>query len=103
MLHFQRGLIPKMFKYLNKEREEREAPRIGPWRMKPKQNNSNDCALFVMKYMDHILQGFDLRELRWTDADIETFRFRIARELQKGKCRGIPGFRMQQRIDQAFK
>lgn len=49
----------------------------------------------VMKYMDYILQGFAIGEFTWFPDDIETFRYRIAMELQKGRARRIPRFLMR--------
>lgn len=65
---------------------------------RPKQRNSNDCGVYVMKYMDYFTQGYDLAEVpNWSQEEVDTFRYRIARELQLGKARGIPGIRMRRR------
>ena len=68
---------------------------------RPKQSNYTDCGIFVMKYMDYMLQGFHLQSMTWTSFDIETFRYRIAKEIQRGKARMIPGFLMKQRLENA--
>ncbi|WOG87868.1 hypothetical protein DCAR_0207100 [Daucus carota subsp. sativus] len=68
---------------------------------RPKQSNHTDCGIFVMKYMDYMLQGFHLQSMSWTSSDVETFRYRIAKEIQRGKARMIPGFLMKQRLDNA--
>lgn len=76
-----------------------EEPAVQAWSVRPKQNNTTDCGIFVMKYMDYLLQGFDISTLMWDDSDIEVFRYRIAIEIHKGKARRIPGFLMRQRLD----
>lgn len=76
-------------------------PTVGVWPHRPKQVNGTDCGIYVMKYMDYILQGFDLGALRWSQEDVEVFRYRIAVEIQKGEARRIPGFLMRQRIERA--
>ena len=68
---------------------------------RPKQNNYTDCGIFVMKYMDYMLQGFHLQSMTWTTSDVETFRYRIAKEIQREKARMIPGFLMKQRLENA--
>ncbi|XP_074352039.1 ubiquitin-like-specific protease ESD4 [Apium graveolens] len=65
---------------------------------RPKQRNSNDCGVYVMKYMDYFTQGYDLAEVpNWSQEEVDTFRYWIARELHQGKARGIPGIRMRRR------
>ncbi|KAK1378692.1 hypothetical protein POM88_025436 [Heracleum sosnowskyi] len=77
----------------------KEEPNVQAWSRRPKQRNSTDCGLFVMKYMDYLLQDYEIESLQWEDEDIEIFRYRIAKELQKGKARRIPGPLMRQRIE----
>ncbi|XP_074355333.1 uncharacterized protein LOC141694693 [Apium graveolens] len=70
---------------------------------RPKQRNSNDCGVYVMKYMDYFTQGYDLAEVpNWSQEEVDTFRYRIARELQLGKARGIPGIRMRRRHEASW-
>ena len=65
---------------------------------RPKQRISNNCSFYVMKYMDYFTQGYDLAEVpNWSQEEVDTFRYRIARELQLGKARGIPGIRIRRR------
>ncbi|KAK1399055.1 hypothetical protein POM88_008918 [Heracleum sosnowskyi] len=65
---------------------------------RPKQKNCNDCGIFVMKYMDLMFQGYDLTSIQaWSQELVDTFRYRIATELQKGKARGISCIRMRKR------
>ena len=63
---------------------------------RPKQRNCDDCGIFVMKYMDFLLQGYDITSLdSWSQELVETFRYRIAKDLQRGKATPIPGVRMR--------
>lgn len=43
-----------------------------------------------MKYMDYLVQGFDISYLRWDAKDIKLFRHRIAIELKNGKVGESP-------------
>ena len=64
----------------------------------PKQQNCNDCGVYVMKFMDFFLQGYDMASIpSWSQEVVDNFRYRIARELQIGKARGISGLRMRER------
>ncbi|XP_074338974.1 uncharacterized protein LOC141677107 isoform X2 [Apium graveolens] len=68
-------------------------------RDRPTQQNSDDCGVFVMKYMDFMLQGYDITTLEpWSQDLVETFRYRIAMELQNGKARQISNDRMRKRL-----
>ncbi|KAK1386419.1 hypothetical protein POM88_014597 [Heracleum sosnowskyi] len=97
------GLLANMLRYLDRNAMNfpKEAPKVQAWSRRPKQRNSKDCGLFVMKYMDYLLQGYEMESLQWEDEDMEIFRYRIAKELQQGKPRRIPGFLMRQRIENA--
>ena len=78
----------------------KEDPLVQVWDAMPKQNNYTDCGVYICKYMDYLLQGYDLSTLVWDASDLEVFRYRIAKELQKGKARSIPNHRMSQRGSQ---
>ena len=78
----------------------KEDPLVQVWDAMPKQNNYTDCGVYICKYMDYLLQGYDLSTLVWDASDLEVFRYRIAKELQKGKARSIPNHRMSQRVSQ---
>lgn len=62
----------------------------------PKQRNYSDCGIYVMKYMDFFLQGYDIVAIgSWSQEVVDTFRCRITRELKLRKARGISGVRMR--------
>ena len=73
-------------------------PLVQVWDTMPKQNNYTDCGVYICKYMDYLLQGYDLSTLVWDASDLDVFRYRIAKELQTGKARSIPNHRMRQRL-----
>lgn len=53
---------------------------------RPKQRNANDCCVYVMKFMNYFLQGYDIASVgSWSQEVVATFRYRIARELRIGK------------------
>lgn len=55
-----------------------------------------------MKYMDVMLQGYDIASIEtWLQEVVDTFRYRIARELQVSKAIGISGVRMHKRHEAA--
>lgn len=78
-----------------------EAPLVQVWDAMPKQGNYSDCGVYVCKYMDYTLQGYDLSTVSWNATDVDLFRYRIAKEIQKGIAKNIPTHRMKQRLEQA--
>ena len=96
-------MLPDLIRFCERRAEVfPEGPaQISALMRRPKQSNHTDCGIFVMKYMDYMLQGFHLQLMTWTTSDVETFRYRIAKEIQRGKARMIPGFLMKQRLDNA--
>ncbi|XP_063936209.1 putative ubiquitin-like-specific protease 1B [Daucus carota subsp. sativus] len=96
-------MLPDLIRFCERRQEVfPEGPaQISALMRRPKQSNHTDCGIFVMKYMDYMLQGFHLQSMTWTSSDVETFRYRIAKEIQRGKARMIPGFLMKQRLDNA--
>nr|XP_017217396.1 PREDICTED: uncharacterized protein LOC108194972 [Daucus carota subsp. sativus] len=95
------GLLARMLRYLGPRLTvPKEDPLVQVWDAMPKQNNYTDCGVYICKYMDYLLQGYDLSTLVWDASDLEVFRYRIAKELQKGKARSIPNHRMSQRVSQ---
>ena len=96
-------MLPELIRFC--ERSQHVFPdglaQISALMRRPKQTNYTDCSIFVMKYMDYMLQGFHLLSMTWTSSDVETFRYGIAKEIQRGKARMIPGFLMKQRLDNA--
>ncbi|XP_074350166.1 ubiquitin-like-specific protease ESD4 [Apium graveolens] len=43
---------------------------------RPKQRKSNDCCLYVMKYMDYFTKGYDLATVpNWSQEEVDTFRW----------------------------
>lgn len=91
-----------MLRYLGKGLQfPKDDPLVQVWDAMPKQGNYSDCGVYVCKYMDYTLQGYDLSTLTWDASDVEVFRYRIAKELQKGIARRIPSYLMRQRLELA--
>ena len=90
MLHF---LVPKRF--------ENEGMRVLHEKNRPKQGKDIDCGVYVMKYMDDMLNGISLREAVGDQnldiVDIVNFRYHIAWELYKGTIRRTSDYGIQQR------
>ena len=67
---------------------------------RPTQQICDDYGVLVMKYMDFMLQGYDMTTLEpWPQHLVDTFHYRIAMELQKQKARLISGVRMRKRLE----
>lgn len=67
---------------------------------RPKQINGDDCGVFVMKFMDFMLQDYEIDSFgSWPQELVDTFRYRIAKELQAGKARPISNERMRKRLE----
>ncbi|KAK1400671.1 hypothetical protein POM88_000276 [Heracleum sosnowskyi] len=49
----------------------------------------------MLRYLDRNAMKFPKEAPKWEDEDMEIFRYRIAKELQQGKARRIPGFLMR--------
>lgn len=92
-------LLPRFLLKLKPQMErDPDSSHVVPLPQRPKQRNSNDCGVFVMKYMDFMLQGYDITSIAsWSEHLVNMFRYRIAKELQAGKARGISSVRMRQR------
>lgn len=58
----------------------------------PKHGNYSNCGAYVCKYMDYTLRGYNLSTSIWDGADVEVFRYRTAKELQKMIDRRIPRY-----------
>lgn len=55
---------------------------------RPKQVGTNDCGVYVCKYIDALLNAIPLNEAAWDPIyDVRTFRLRIAWELLNGEAR----------------
>ncbi|XP_074377487.1 ubiquitin-like-specific protease ESD4 [Apium graveolens] len=76
-----------------------EEPLFHVWDAMPKQDNYSDCGVYVCKYMNYTLQGYDLAKVRWDASDVEIFRYRIAMEFQRGMAKPIPTHHMRQMME----
>lgn len=55
---------------------------------RPKQKGSNDCGVYVCKYVDAILNAIPLETAYWDPVyDVHTFRVRMAWEILNGQAR----------------
>ncbi|KAL8132753.1 hypothetical protein AgCh_008293 [Apium graveolens] len=94
------GVVGGMLRYVGKNRNiPDEEPLVHVWDAMPKQDNYSDCGVYVCKYMDYTLQGYDLAKVCWDASDVEIFCYRIAKELQRGMSKPIPTHRMRQRME----
>ncbi|XP_074360484.1 ubiquitin-like-specific protease ESD4 [Apium graveolens] len=90
------GVIRNMLRYVGKNRNFQEQdPLFHVWDAMPKQDNYSDCGVYMCKYMDYTLQGYDLVKVRWDTVGVQIFRYRISKELQKGMAKPIPTHRMR--------
>ncbi|XP_074355991.1 ubiquitin-like-specific protease ESD4 [Apium graveolens] len=94
------GFVGSMLRYVGKNRNvPEEEPLVHVWDAMPKQYNYLDCGVYVCKYMDYTLQGYDLAKVHWDVSDMEIFRYRIAKELQRGMAKPILTHSMRQRME----
>ncbi|XP_074347380.1 ubiquitin-like-specific protease ESD4 [Apium graveolens] len=94
------GVVAGILRYVGKNKNvPDEEPLVHVRDAMPKQDNYSDCGVYVCKYMDYTLQGYDLAKVCWDASDVEIFRYRIAKELQRGMAKLIPTHHMRKRME----
>ncbi|XP_063942351.1 putative ubiquitin-like-specific protease 1B [Daucus carota subsp. sativus] len=84
-------LLPCMLHHLDSSRfPQPKFMKVRSVTERPKQVGGSDCGVYVVKYVDAICGGIQLKNAVWDPTlDILTFRYRMAWKLNRGRARHI--------------
>lgn len=88
-----------MLHYLDPIRFSKKFMKVRAVDERPKQEGSDDCGVYVCKYIDAMLNGIQLSAAHWDPIhDIRTFRYRMAWELVNGAARHMADWGVEERL-----
>ncbi|XP_063941643.1 uncharacterized protein LOC108198076 [Daucus carota subsp. sativus] len=93
-------LLPCMLHHLDSSRfPQPKFMKVRSVTERPKQVGGFDCGVYVVKYVDAICGGIQLKNAVWDPTlDILTFRYRMAWELNRGRARHISEWGIKERL-----